>query len=240
MKPTPPQAIMLRELSGENAYAWADLDRNGRCHRAHFYQDSHYKDLQPATFGVLIKSGWVKKDGHKYTLSQTGRETLSMLGGSDFDCERPAFTACEIGQFLRSKYPAPEWVFFEEVRLGTGYGRDVEQRIDAWAMNTWPSKGFLKIAFEIKVYRSDFLREMVDPYKRKPALAVSNQFYFVGPKGLMSKHEMPDECGLMEVLPDGTIRTAKAAPERKSSDPTWSFLASLARRMQEFAEKPGS
>jgi len=236
-KPTPPQAILLRDLSTGSVFAYGDLDKNGRCYRAHCYVDGQYKTLSPATFGVLIKKGWVERQIHRYVLSQVGREVLGELGGSDFACDRPIFTAGEITMFLRAKYPAPEWVFFDELRLGTGYGQTVEQRIDAWAMNTWPSKGFLKIAFEVKVYRSDFLKELSDPYKRKPALSISNQFYFIGPKGIIGKYEIPDECGLMDMLPDGAIKITKSAPERKTNEPSWSFLASLARRMQNCIER---
>jgi len=241
-KPTPPQAILLRELSAGNAYAHADFDRRNKCRHAWgCYLAStpgqQFKEITAATFGALLKHGWIEKVDRKYVLSQAGREALAMLGGSDFDPERPSFTAGEIVEILRSRHTAPEWVFFDELRYGTGFGKDSEQRIDAWAMHTWPSKGYLKIAFEIKVYRSDFLKELADPYKRKPALNVSNRFYFVGPRGLMTKYEMPEECGLMEISPDGTVKIAKEAPDRKAEAPSWRFLASLARRMQGYIEK---
>lgn len=145
---------------------------------------------------------------------------------------KPEFTAYEIKQFLRSKYPAPNWVFFDELRLGTGYGKNVEQRIDAWAMHTWPSKRFLKIAFEIKVHRSDFLKELKAPHKRDAAMYVSNQFYFVAPRNLMSTDEIPQECGYMEILSSGIVKISKVAPIRKAVEPTWSFFAMLARRTQ--------
>jgi len=212
LHPTPPQAVMLRELSIDGASAHADLDKNHKCYHA---RDQHWVQINPATFGVLIRRGWVERVDHKYILSQTGREVLAELGGSDFERKRPGFTAGEILALLRARYPADEWIFFQELRIGTGYGGDAEQEIDAWAMNTWPSKNFLKIAFEIKIYRSDFLKELHDPAKRQPALSVSNQFYFIGPTGLMSKHETPEECGSMEVSLNGTIKIIKNAPERK-------------------------
>jgi hypothetical protein len=53
----------------------------------------------------------------------------------------------------------------------------------------------------------------------------------------MGKYEIPDECGLMDVLPGGAIKIIKSAPERKTSEPSWSFLASLARRMQNCIER---
>src|SRR3990172_1225106 len=96
--PTPPQAIMLRELSVDGASIHADLDRNHKCYRA---WDQHWAQINPATFGVLIKRGWVERSDHKYILSQIGREILAELGSSDFECKRPELTADEISALLR-------------------------------------------------------------------------------------------------------------------------------------------
>ncbi len=65
---------------------------------------------------------------------------------------------------LRKRHGAVgrEWAFFDELRAGTGYknirkGMNPEQRFDAWAINLYPSKGHMTIAYEVKVSRSDFL-----------------------------------------------------------------------------------
>ena len=89
--------------------------------------------------------------------------------------------ADEIMLALRRNYvptkQAREWAFFSELRVGTGYATykhrkgsalSVEQRIDVWAMNLWPSKKFKRIAYEIKVSKSDFKREIEDPKKGRP------------------------------------------------------------------------
>jgi hypothetical protein len=151
---------------------------------------------------------------------------------------------------LRKRYADNRhWIYGEEVRLGTGYDhaarhtfeRDaegrwhkklnrttVEQRIDAFVMSCFGGESYRKIAFEIKISRSDFLREIADPVKRAGALAVSNKFYFLTPPKLVKASEIPDECGLMEVR-DGDLRVVKPAPDRKCAEPTWSFIASFIR-----------
>ena len=151
--------------------------------------------------------------------------------------------ADEIVAALRRKYvptvQAREWAFFSELRVGTGYAMhkhrkgsalSVEQRIDAWAMSLWPSKKFVRIAYEIKVSKSDFKREIEDPEKRQAALLLSNMFYFATPAGLVQKEDIPQECGLVEVWEDGKIDVVVRSPFRVIDPPPLSFLASIARR----------
>ncbi|TGE35912.1 hypothetical protein E4K67_22615 [Desulfosporosinus fructosivorans] len=138
---------------------------------------------------------------------------------------------------LRCRHPEREWAFFEELRAGTGYrnvaaGLNPEQRFDAWAINLYPSRNFVRIAYEIKVSRSDFLKEIKHPEKRTQALQMSNQFYFVAPVGLIKASELPPEAGLIEVKDEWESRMKVRAPVREAVDPTWQFFASIARRMQ--------
>lgn len=135
---------------------------------------------------------------------------------------------------------ANEWAFFDELRVGTGYtsakdkrvGKlNSEQRLDAWAIHLWPSRGLLRRCFEVKVSRADFLVEMRQPEKRLSGLHLSNEFYFAAPAGLLKVHELPEECGLIEVTHDtATARIVKSAPHRDVEDLPMSFVASLARR----------
>lgn len=144
---------------------------------------------------------------------------------------------------LRRRHPEKEWAFFEELKAGTGWSNarwgvegkvegNPEQRFDAWAINLYPSKQFLRIAYEIKVSRSDFLREIKHPEKRTQALQLSNQFYFVAPVGLIKPSELPPEAGLIEVKDEWESRMKVRAPMREAEGPTWQFFASIARRMQ--------
>lgn len=130
---------------------------------------------------------------------------------------------------------AREWAFFSELRVGTGYkmirtGFNPEQRIDAWAINLFPSKKHLRVAYEVKISRADFKHELVNPEKRKTALRLSNQFYFAAPVGLVSVEEIPEECGLVEVKENGRLKWTKKAPICETDVPTWNFLCSIARR----------
>lgn len=137
--------------------------------------------------------------------------------------------AKELIAVLRGNYELPQWVFVDEMRCGTGWSN--EQRMDAWAMNCWPSKHFERIAFEVKVSRSDLLAELHHPEKKDSALELSNYFYFVTPVDLMKVSEIPDGCGLKVVNALGNIRTVVEAPWRPCGDIPPTFAASLLRRI---------
>ncbi len=143
-------------------------------------------------------------------------------------------TADEIVAVLRQEYrDTREWVCFQELRLGTGYGGAIEQRIDFWALNCYPSAGMQSLAYEIKVTRSDFKRELADPKKRQAAMEVSNRFYFAAPAGLIPLDEIPAGCGLVEIA-DGKATTVLQATWRdRLASPPWRFLASVCRRVRD-------
>lgn len=129
-------------------------------------------------------------------------------------------------------------LFFSEVRYGTGFGEvygeksDWERRIDAWVLAPWPSQGLVRTSYEVKVNRSDFLREVKSPRKRRPALLVSNLYYFATPPGLVHEGELPIEAGLVEVRPekDRPLTWVVRAPHRETIPPSWRFVASILRQ----------
>lgn len=164
-------------------------------------------------------------------------------------------TAKDIIPLLRKRHStknwdAPRWVFFEELRVGTGHnvnewrfvmedgkwrkqfkdGFNPEQRIDAWAMSAWKSDKYKSIAYEIKVSRTDFLREIAEPEKRATAMRFSNQFYFVAPDGIIKPSEVPEGCGLL-LIRDGKVSISVGAPSREIAEPTWAFYAALVRSL---------
>lgn len=140
-------------------------------------------------------------------------------------------TAHEISRELRKNLEkdrngdARKWAVFEELRLGTGFSttrwvRDPEERdaresrIDLFAINAWPSSGYERRAYEIKVDRQDLRNELANPGKRAPWLEIVNAFYFVLPRELgirsldMIREQAP-ECGVIyysqKVKPDPSI-----------------------------------
>lgn len=109
-------------------------------------------------------------------------------------------------------------------------------RIDLFSFRTWaewPDEKLSKrtglkmrvplyrrVAYEIKVSRSDFRNEIRRPEKRASGVALSHQFFFATPPGLVRRDELPPECGLVEVTPGGEVKVIRHAPIRK---PTQAF-----------------
>lgn len=118
------------------------------------------------------------------------------------------------------------WVFAEEVRISPGFtahpgemaigdpirvGR--EQHIDAFAIHTWPSKRFVRRAYEVKSSRADMRRDLQQPWKQDAALALSNEFYLAVPSDLsLDGFEFPPEWGVLTIGPRHGLRTIKRAP----------------------------
>lgn len=140
-------------------------------------------------------------------------------------------TADDILTLLRARHAGDQWAFFAELRCGTGFSKpSSEKRLDAWAMNLYPSKGWRRITYEIKATRQDFHHELRAPIKKWEGLNNSNEFFFVTPANLITDFSMlPDFCGLFEVENDALVKKVEA-PYRNISPPTIEFMAAVARR----------
>jgi hypothetical protein len=151
----------------------------------------------------------------------------------------------EVVDLLRATFRLPEWAFFAEVRTRTGYsktyGRDAdsERYIDGFAMNMYPSKDFLRYAFEIKVSRGDWLREKDDFQKRAHAYYLSHRFYYVfGDEGIYRTKDdgyFLDGCGIY-VIRNGQLVREKEATLRQPFPLPETFVASLMRQALRIAE----
>jgi len=163
----------------------------------------------------------------------------------------------------RAMHGAPfEWLFFRELRVGTGRRNGGAQRVDGFALNTLPHTAMKRICYEVKISRGDFLTELKHPLKRRIGMRYSNEFYFVTPAALVSAAEIPADCGLVEA---GYATAAEwkqvigrhagffnydpeqraycmitvPAPWRDTPGPTWQLMAAvLWHQRRQFTEKP--
>ncbi len=154
---------------------------------------------------------------------------------------------------------ARQWLYAEEVRMNTGFGPDTslptghpvrigwEQRIGAYAMHTWPSQQYRRIAYEVKVTRSDLRRELDHPGKQDAALAVSNLLYLVLDHDVrFDDLPVPPAWGVMQLrYPEAalwetqgewdqvaTLVIVREAQWRGTDLPGFGFMLSLARNLQ--------
>ncbi|RKZ99065.1 MAG: hypothetical protein DRQ46_00115 [Gammaproteobacteria bacterium] len=137
------------------------------------------------------------------------------------------WTAEKVAGLLREKYSHPKWSTFSELRNSTGYG--MRQRyFDFFAINTWPSE-HIKVCYEIKVSRSDFLHELDNPKKRKDGMNLSNEFWFIAPKGCIKESEVPEGCGYMMATDGGMLKRIMAARYSETQPIDDVFLCSVLR-----------
>lgn len=135
-----------------------------------------------------------------------------------------------------NKWRNKRWLFLRELRVGTGHSNS--QSIDAFVMDAYPSGGMYRTAFEVKVSRADFCREIRQPQKRREAMRYSNYFYFVAPSGMLKVEDIPIDCGLIDVSPaklekyNGNrydLDVIVPATHRDVPGPTWTFMAAALR-----------
>jgi hypothetical protein len=104
--------------------------------------------------------------------------------------------------------------------------------IDFYALNLWPSKAYLSAAYEVKVSRADFRRELDNPGKRAPWEKRASECWFAAPVGIIPLEEVPEGWGLLELGSNG-FRAARRATQRKIESFTPDFVAAMARRVQD-------
>lgn len=120
----------------------------------------------------------------------------------------------DLEELTAARHQAPEWMTFRE--LVTHDNR----RIDLATFNTWPSKGGLRRAFEMKRSRSDFLRELDDPEKRKFAETYFHESWFVVTQGVCDPAEVPEGWGLLVTTKNGDkLRRHRVARQRTDPKP---------------------
>lgn len=96
---------------------------------------------------------------------------------------------------------------FFACEVKTGASNEGLGIIDAWAMKkSWAHP--LITGYEIKVSRQDFLNDN----KWRKYLNYCNEFYFVCPKDIIMKGEVPDDVGLYYI--GKRLKTVKKAPYR--------------------------
>jgi hypothetical protein len=134
-------------------------------------------------------------------------------------------------RFPRGEKPGDVHCWFEELRVGTGYGGDRMQRFDVFELDTFPSKGNCRRVYEVKVSKSDFTKEIRYPAKRRQALLYSNEYYFAAPKGMIDPVKIPPETGLIEVDDNGKVQIVVSSPFRDSIPPNWNLVAAICRRI---------
>ncbi|MDO9580135.1 MAG: hypothetical protein Q7J06_06150 [Bacteroidales bacterium] len=111
------------------------------------------------------------------------------------------WTADRLAAMIEKKYPTGELngynptVVLREVANGTGW--DTSRWVDIAVFQMWRTKGLTRSAFEIKVTRHDFLRELAQPEKHRWVHESFHEFWFVAPDDIIQVEELPVGAGFM-------------------------------------------
>ena len=142
--------------------------------------------------------------------------------------------AAQIEAALASRYSGRGWANFFQYRPMTSYEASLSS-IDLLAVGLWRKHGDKIIAHEIKVERSDFLRDLKQ-FKKKHgiALEISHEFYYVCPWSLIKRDEIPEVAGLMYADKNHVLKIVKPAVLRELDAIPIQFFQGFAR---EFGNK---
>ena len=135
----------------------------------------------------------------------------------------PKQTAVDLVNLLKLRHSKD--VLVEKCKTGDSLSSGFRQ-MDVWVCRSSYTRPAF-IAYEIKVSRSDFLRDV----KWRDYLDYCTEFYFVCPRGLIDPKELPDEAGLLWASSTGSrLFSKKKAPMRAVDPPIELFMYVLISR----------
>lgn len=138
------------------------------------------------------------------------------------------FTAADALAALRRRYHDPAR-YFVLTEVGNYTGLNCTSWIDAVVVSLWPSDGLFRRAFEVKVSRADFVREIAQPKKNEWARARMNEFYYIAPGNVIKTlDEVPEGCGWLK-LTRGGLTMIKVAAINKAAPVDATLLATALR-----------
>lgn len=141
-------------------------------------------------------------------------------------------SAATIDSLLAKKYAAPVYAYISQVRNATGYA-PVARTADAIVMSLWPSRGLELIGFEIKISRSDWIKELQTPEKADVISKYCDRWYVVvSNRNIVQTSELPPNWGLM-VFDIDKLKVVTEAPLLKPLALDKPFLAAILRRAWE-------
>jgi hypothetical protein len=147
--------------------------------------------------------------------------------------EPAALTSGDVGTLLAEKYPRDRYALFFDVP--DNVGTNAHRRADAIAIGCWRSVGHLIDGFEIKVSRSDWLREVGLVTKADPFIERCDRWWLVTSSPAIAKLEEIPACWGWMAVTKGGLRVQKPAPRlpQQSEQVHRLFMIGILRKMQE-------
>lgn len=127
------------------------------------------------------------------------------------------WTEPAVAEKLEKRYPSPAFATLRSVRNGTGFSRKKDRTADFMAVSCYPSRGLHITGIEIKVHRSDWMREIAQPDKSAEFMRFCKYWYVAAPKGVVQEGEVPETWGYLEI--GGNCKEIVKAPKRENVEP---------------------
>jgi hypothetical protein len=140
-------------------------------------------------------------------------------------------TAEAVWAALAKRYTPPAWALLAQVGNGTGFAGN--RYADAVAMSLWPSRGLHLHGIEIKVYRSDWLRELKNPAKAEDIAAYCNFWWVATGPDVILPGELPSAWGHLVLAGKRGLVMEHAASENKGAAMDLPMVAAILRRASE-------
>lgn len=128
---------------------------------------------------------------------------------------------------LRAKYAPPAFALVTEVPDATSVNKS--RSCDAMAFGCWKSAGMVIHGFEIKVSRSDWLKELNDRSKAATFEPFVHHWWIVAAPGIVKLEELPRAWGLMEPSGNG-LKVRSGADLRVPQPVSTQMLSAFMRR----------
>lgn len=137
----------------------------------------------------------------------------------------------EMNARLQVYFSPPSCALLTNVANATG--GNARRYSDGLAMSLWPSRGLELHGIEVKVSRSDWVKELENPAKAEAVCCFCDRWWLaVSDPAIIKNGELPPTWGLLVPHKD-TLRPMVAAPKLEAKPVSRGFLAAIFRRAYE-------
>lgn len=163
-------------------------------------------DLDLVAYGFIARSERTLGYPH-FAITHAGELALAVEKGLEIARRRPHHElGARLAVWLRSK----QRITWENIQLTVARPEGGQRvvRPDVFSMRTtYNAREINPCVHEIKVSRADFLADVAKPEKREGYAALSEQFFYVAPAGVIAPADLPDGSGLLVEVGTGEFET---------------------------------
>lgn len=134
-------------------------------------------------------------------------------------------TCHELHQVMQKIFAMPGYTYMQEVRDATGF--DAVRSADAIAIGMYRSRGLLMHGFEMKVSRTDWLKELTQPEKAESWMRFCHHWSLViSDASFVHEGELPETWGMYAPV-KGKMKCIKRPPMLEPTPITMKCLTAL-------------